>query len=920
VSRTGAGGWRWSAGLLLRPLAEAERDEVLADLGELREHRRRSHRRAVATLWYGWALIRFAWTLRARRHLFGTGSRSPGTATGETSRTGGLSSLLASVGQDIRQALRGLVRMPGVTLVAIPTLALAIGTSTALFSFADALMLRPLPVPEPDRLLALYHQSTKDPGYYGSFSYPDYLEIRDARNGLSGVAAYGDLQVHLGDGPEAEPVEGAIVSANYFSVLGVRPLVGRGFVPEDDQGEGAHPVVVLAEDLWTSRFGGDPSVVGRQMTLNGRPFTVVGIAPRATPGPDLHEAPELWVPLMTHQVVLPSFRIRGLDLFSNRGTQWLDLVARLDPRATRARVDGALESLARRQAVESPDDEGWTIAAVPLGSARTGYPGSSPVPRLTALLAAVVAMVLLIACANVANLLLVRGTVRRREMAVRVAIGAGRARLVRQVLTEALLLALAGGAGGVLLATWALNALPSLGVTADLPALDVRLDARVLGFALALALVSALVAGVVPALRASTVDAVRAGRASGASDVPGRSRLPLHQSLVAVQVALSLILLVGAGLTLRTLRNLYALPLGFDLADVRVAEVDPPEEDSSAAAERRLYAQLLRGVRAVAGVRAASLAEVSPFSHRRMANDVSWETGGLGGSRARLNVDVNVVGTDYFRTLGIRLLAGRAFTGQDAPGGRPVAIVNQALAARLWPGESPLGKRVWYWNPWRPDTPGDPMEVVGVVSDGRYYRAWRSAGRPFLFLPFAQHPTKAMYLHVRGAAAGIPAERALRRAVADVEPAPSLGRMETVREARAQSVATQRASAKLLTLFGLLAGAIAAIGIYGVVSFTVGRRTHEIGVRMALGARARDVRRHVLAGSALPVLVGTAVGWLAALALSRYLSSLLYGIGPRDPVTFAGVGAALVGIGLAASLVPARRATRVDPLRALREE
>lgn len=918
---------RWLAGLVLRPLGDAERAEILADLEELRAHRRRSKGRTAAALWYWWELMRFAWTLRTRRLARGSGiprarrGGGPRAAFTQPVSARGLPNLLDSLVQDLRYAVRGLVRMPGVTLVALPTLALAIGATTALFSFADALMLRPLPVREPDRLVALYHQSTTDPDYYGSFSYPDYLEIRGAGDGLSGVAAYDDIRVRVGEGPDARPVQGAIVSANYFSVLGVRPLVGRAFVPEDDQGEGAHPVVVLAEDLWARRFGGDPSVVGRQVTLNGHPFTVVGIAPRSTPSPDVHDAPELWVPLMMHRVVLPSFRFGSLDLFYNPGTQWLELVGRLGPGATRARVGGVLKTLARRQAVASPKaHRGWTIAVLPLAGARTGSPGFSPVPRLTALLGAVVLIVLLIACANVTNLLLVRATARRREMAVRVAIGAGRTRLVRQVLTEALLLALAGGGGGVVLAAWAVKALPALGVTSDLPGLHVGLDGRVLAFALAVTLLAALAAGAVPALRASTVDTVRAGRASTSSDVGGRHRFALHQALVAVQVALSLVLLVGAGLTLRTLRNLYTVPLGFQVTDVRIARVEPPEADSTTGAERQIYTRLIESVRALPGVRAASLAAIPPFAAGRMANDVVWETGDAGGVASRANVDLNVVDPDYFETLGISMVAGRGFTRGDGPGDRSVAVVNQAMAARLWPGESPLGRRIWFRDPSSPNGRGAPMEVVGVVSDGRYYRAWRSAGRPFLFVPFAQHPLKDMVLHVRGAAVGIPTEPALRSAVTSAGTGVSLGPVTSVQAARAASVAPQRVTAALLALFGALAGAVAAIGIYGVVSFTVSRRTQEVGVRMALGARAADVRRHVLAGSAVPVLVGTLAGWLAALGLSRFLSSLLYGIGPRDAVTFACVGAVLMVVGLAASLVPARRATRVDPLTALREE
>lgn len=902
-------GWgRRLAKVLLHPLDAEERGEILADLEELRQHRRQAGRRALGFLWYWWDLGRLAWTLRAQRAVATESLRRPVRFVS--------SGLLDSVVQDLRYAVRGLVRMPGVTLVALPTLALGIGATTALFSFADALMLRPLPVQEPDRLLALYHVSTKDATYFSSFSYPDYLELRSTDGGLADVAAYSDLEVHLGDGADAGTVAGEIVSANYFSVLGVEPVLGRAFTPDEDQTPGAAPVVILSETLWVGTFGADPSVLGKEVTINGHPFTVVGVVPRSTPSADFHAEPRLWVPLMMHDVVLPSFRAGGMELFYNRGTHWLGLLGRLDRTATPKGVDVALKTVARRQAAENPETNGaWTIIAMPMGSVRAGPPGTSLLARLTALLAAVVVMVLLIACANVANLLLARATVRRQEMAVRVAIGAGRARLIRQMLSESLLMALAGGLGGVLLAMWAVRALPSLGVTSGLPGLDVRLDPRVLTFALTTTLVCGLVAGLAPALRASTAEMARVGRSPAAYGGGGRARLPLQKLLVSVQVALSLILLVGAGLTLRTVRNLYAIPLGFDADDVRIAQVDFPDETSAAPTVVDSYADLLARVRSVPGVRSASLARIGPFSTRRMANDVFWENDD--GTRNRTNVDMNVVGVDYFATMGIPLVTGRNFTGGDMEGSPDVAVVNEALAARFWPGQNPEGKQIWSWEP---DGPGHRIVVVGVVANGRYYRAWRTAERPFVFLALGQHAAGDVYLHVRGAGPATPSVGALRRSVLATVPAPEMSDVETVRAARAESVSVERTSAKLLGLFGLLAGTIAVMGIYGVVSFTVSRRTREMGLRMALGARAGDVRRNVVAGSAGPILVGAAVGWLAALYLSRFVAGFLYEIGPRNPLTFGAVGAGLVAAGLLASVVPARRATRVDPLVALRNE
>jgi predicted permease len=495
------------------------------------------------------------------------------------------------------------------------------------------------------------------------------------------------------------------------------------------------------------------------------------------------------------------------------------------------------------------------------------------------------------------------------------------------LLTEALALAALGGAAGVLLATWLMALLPSrLGLTATLPGLDVRLDGRVLGFGLGLSLLTGALFGVAPALQASAGGAARAGHHSDASS--GADRTPrLRALLVSVQVALSLVLLVGAGLMLRTLGNLASVPLGFETAGVRVAQVDvsepgmpwqglaPVTEDELGAARLDVYGRILDQIRQLPGAEAASLALVSPFSSMRMANDVLWEAPDSTASLGRTNVDMNVVGDDWFRTMKVPLVLGRPFTDQDRGGAPDVAIVNEALAARLWPGESAVGKRLWSW---RPDGPDQPLDVVGVAANGRYYRSWQTADRPFVFLPLAQNPMASMTLHVRGVTPAVPTAESIRAAVLEVAPDVPAPRVHLLSDARAETIGLQRSTARLLGLFGALALTIAAIGIYGVVSFSVSRRTREIGLRVALGARPLDVRRFVIVGGALPVVVGTALGCVIALGLGRFAVGLLYGVGPRDPLTFGSVAALLVGIGLLASYLPARRATRVSPLEALR--
>ena len=890
---------RWSVSPLSDP---RDRAEVLADFEELR--RKGRHGR----LWYWRELIAYGWSLR---RSFSSAAEPVKSRTPVAPVSAAWSD---SIRGDLRYATRTLVKDPGLALVAVPTIALAIGATTALFSFADALVLRPLPVREPDRLVALFHVSTQGSQSYSSFSHPDYVELRDWNRIAEDVAAYASTEVRLGDSPDTEPVEAMIVSANYFDVLGAAAVVGRTFLPEEDRTEGTHPVVVLGEGLLQRRFGGDRSVVGRAVTLNGRPFTVVGVMPAGTPSLDLGTRPELWVPLMMHETVLPGFHPFGIALFHNRGTHWLDLIARLPAGADRRALQAEVGQLAGRQAHENPEtNRGWSIAVVPAAAARLGPPGASPLVPLTGLVGAVVAMILLIACANVANLLLARASARVQEMAVRASLGASRARLLAQTLTESLLIAFVGGGLGVVLALWSMRLLPVLDLTLGLVGLDLRLDRRVLAFAIVVTVGTGLLFGLAPALRASAAGACRpAGRFSGRGAAPPAMR----RSLVVAQVALTVVLLIGSGLTLRTLSKLAHVPLGFDVGNLLLAPIDLTQTGGSALEDLRRFEGITDRVRGIPGVRGASLARISPFSGSRMANDIFFETGDSAGERGRTNVDMNVVDADYFRVLGIPLLAGRTFTVEDRSGSPDVVVVNQALAERLWPGGSAVGRLVWDWHP---DGSDRAMQVVGVVGNGRYYRSWRTADRPFLFKPLAQDPSREMVLHVRVASPSHELRDSVRQAVLEADAAVPTPLVRSAAEAMAASVAVQRTNARLLALFGALALIVAMIGVYGVVSFTVSQRMHEIGVRMALGARAPQVRGLILIGSARPILVGGLLGVVAAAALTRFLAPVLFGVGPHDPITFVTVPVLLLAVGLVATALAARRGTRVDPLIVLRE-
>jgi len=903
--------------LLLVAYPRDVRRECGADMAQLFADRLRAAatRRERARLW---ALaigdvVRHAGFERARR------VRDAAAVAGRAVSPGGWRWRVSMLWQDLRFAARLYARTPGVSIVALVTLALGVGANAAIFSFADALLFRPLPIRQPDRVMALFHVARGDATSFSSFSQPDYVDFRDGTTLFDGLAARSALDIDLGEGDGLERVTGEIVSANYFDVVGVRLAAGRTFTPDEDRTPGTHPVAIISHALWQRRFGGDPRAVGGTLRVDGRAFTIIGVTPAAFRGLDVYQSPDVWVPLMMYEQVMPWMTAFGEPLFANRTTHWLDLVGRLRDGVTPTEAQAALQTIADRQAREiaatNPDWQ-WDVRLVPVNDARLGPPVDRPVVRLTGLLAAVVGLVLLIACANVANLLLARSLARRREIGIRLAVGAGRGVLIRQLLTESVLLSAVGGLAGVLLAGWSLQLLGALELPAMLPGLAMRLDARVLAFALALAMATGLAFGLVPALQASgvaVVPALKGGEASGAAR--GR-RTPVRQLLVAGQVALSVVLLVATGLTLRTLGNLYAVPLGFDADRVAVASVDLGPADLTPAEGEAFQRRLLERIAALPAVEHASLMLTTPFGSGRMANDIFWDDAAT-GERRRTNVDMNVVGPGFFPAMGIRLVRGRTFTWDDREGAPGVTVVNEALARRLWPDEDPVGRRIWFWNPRGADA---PLEVVGVVADGRYYRGWRSADQPFLFLPSGQMYFPTMALVVRGRAGTGLTLADVRREMRALDPRPLVVWFRTARAAMADAIAMERMGAKLLSLFGLLALTLAAVGIYGVVSFAVTERTREMGVRMALGAARAEILRLMLARSLRPVLAGIVTGAVAALALTRFIASLLFGVGPADPVTFGAVAVALVLVGLVASYVPARRATRVDPVAALRAE
>ncbi len=790
--------------------------------------------------------------------------------------------------QDLRFALRTLLRSPAFAGVATLTLALGIGAVATLFSVVDGVLLRPLPFREPDRLVAVSPALLRG----------EYVLARDRSRSFAELGGYqAGVGFGLSGGGEPERVTGAYASTNLFAALGAEPLLGRGFAAGEDQ-PGRGGVVVLGHGLWRRRFGADPAVVGRTVTLDGQPRTVVGVMPAEFRFPSAET--ELWVPVSLDPAPHAVGALWGMGGFQ--------AVGRLAPGATPRQALAELGALARAMRAENPL---WTppepyradAAVVPLRDAVVGEVR----PTLLVLLAAV-GFVLLIACANVANLLLARGLGRGREMALRSALGAGRGRLVRQLLTESLVLALAGGAAGLLLATWGLRWLVAA-LPADTPRLaEVALDGRVTALALGATLLTGVAAGLFPAWRVTRSE-LQGPLREGAGAGGGRRRL--SGVLVAAEIGLAMVLVVGAGLLIRSVRALVAVDPGFRTERVVSARIDPPESlYGDPARQRAFYAEVLGRVQALPGVGAAGLTSQLPLG----GEPSPWATAVEGVTldpNALPMFDRRAVTPEYLRTLGVRLVRGRAFTAADREGAPPVALVDEAAARRFWPGEDPVGKRIGH--PWA----NDWMTVVGVVAEVR------SAGlageqNPAYYAPFAQKPGAGMTLVARTTSSPEALAGSLRAVVAGVDPQVPVSRVRAMDEWIAESVARPRLTAVLLGAFAGLALLLGAVGVYGVIAYTVGERTREIGLRIALGAGVGDVVGMVLRQGALLAAAGIGAGLLASLAATRALAGLLYGVTATDPLTFAVVPAVLAAAALLATWLPARRASRVDPMTALR--
>ena len=820
---------------------------------------------------------------------------------------------------DLRFALRSFRRTPGFTAAAVLTLALGIGANTAIFSAVHAMLLRPLPFHEPERLMQVSLTTPAEQGEPARddrpWSYPKYVVLRDAQRVFGDLALYDTEQFTVTGGDEAERDLGERVGARYLAVLGVRPALGRNFLPEED----AHPdgprVVILGDGFWKRRFGGDSSVLGRKLVVGGEPHTIVGVLPPGFRG--LSGRAELWAPVMAQS----EEEIGGA--WSHR----YSLIARLAPGMTPAQATGAVRQLGERvyeayPNPESPDAAHWGATARELDATRV----DPRVRRSLLVLSGAVALLLLLACANVANLFLVRAAGRRREIAVRLAIGAGRRRLVRQLLTESVVLSTLGGAASVAVAWWGVKLLGALDPATTLRAqrigglgvvtfTPIRLDLDALAFAGGLAVVTGLLFGLVPALQAtrpSLTEALNEGKAQ--TPAPHRRALPTRSLLASLEIAIAVVLLAGSGLMLRSLGKLLAVSPGFAADHVLTMRLSAPPgtgRDSLAG----FHDRLLERVAAIPGVVGASLADCPPLNGGCNGTVIARRDRPAGAAGSEPPVGVHWTTPGWFDVLRVPLRRGRLFDQRDVRGAPKVVLVNETAARRLWPGEDPVGRPVsvgqgGFWD--------DTAYVVGVVGDVRFETV-DSAARSDVYLPYAQSPNGRMMLFVRTTGDPLALAASVRAAFRTLAPDAPVDDVRTLESRVADASAATRFSTVLLTLFGVVALALAAVGTYGVIAYATVQRTQEIGIRMALGANRGDVTRLVVAQGVGIALAGGILGVAGALAGTRVLRSLLYGVEPTDPLTYSAILGLLAVAVLAANWIPARRAARIDPAMALRE-
>ena len=814
--------------------------------------------------------------------------------------------------KDVRYGVRMLSKNPGVTLVAVVTLALGIGANTAIFSGVSAFLMRPLSVPNAGELVRPVEIS-EDRGASDELSYPDFLDFKNQTTSVDMVAE-DMVQAAIDAENQNDVIWGQVVSANYFDVLQVKPAMGRGFLPDEDKTVGANAVVVLAHGFWQRRMASDPNIVGKTVRLNNRPYEVIGVSPDYFVGTKFALAMDFWVPISMAEDLR-----RSPELLQSRGSHWMNVIGRLRPGVSMSQASAELSAIALRLNQAYPDERASTTQMTVMGEVDGRWAEMGNVFKSGGAIAmAIVGLILLIACANVANLMLARAAARRKEIGIRLALGANRARLIRQLLTESLLLSIIGGGLGLLLAFWVTDLMEGF-----VPILEYNivsnffaLDSRALLFTLVISLSTGLVFGLAPAWQASNPDVVPVLKGDPETSRKGKRKgFTLRNSLVVAQVALSLVVLVCGALFIKSFRKAQTMDPGFDNRNGLIVSVSPQLVGYDDEQARNFYKQLLDRVSHLPGVDAVSVTRTLPLGDSSNSNGPILKEGEqLARGSAGRNIMTTVVGAGYFRAMQIPILEGRDFDDRDQPKTQRVAIVNQKMAEILWPGESAVGKRIFIGTDNR-----DPLEVVGVVKTGKY-RNLAEDPKPFFYYAFSQRRPGTMAMVVRPSIDPRGLVGAIRKEVQALDRRVPVFGVKTMDEHKTYALWAPNMAASFSVAFGVVAILLSAVGLYSVMAYIVSQRPREVGIRMALGANRADVMKMITRQGMKLAGIGVGIGLVLALALAQVLGSLLIGISGYDVTTFIVVPVLLAAVAFVASYLPARRATKVDPLVALRYE
>jgi predicted permease len=815
--------------------------------------------------------------------------------------------------KDLRYAVRIFSKNPGVTVVAIVTLALGIGANAAIFSAVSSFLLRPMPVPRPDELIRPAEMA-EDTGLRDEFSYPDFVDYRNQSTVFAGLAAEDMIQAALNTQDQSDVIYGQVVSGNYFDIMEIKQFMGRAFLPEEDNARGAHPVVVVGHSLWQRRLGSDPNIVGKAVRLNNREYQVIGVAPASFKGSKFGLSMDFWVPMAMVE------DLRGdAKLLEARDSHWMNVIGRLKPGVTLAQASAEFSAIATRLNQTYPDDRANTTQGKVLTELEGRWQEAFGIIRSSAAVAmGIVGLILLIACANVANLLLARAAARRKEIGIRLALGASRRRLIRQLLTESLLLSLAGGTLGLLLAYWITYLLQGFIPVLQYNVVDnfFSLDTRALLYTFAISIASGIFFGLAPAWHSSNPDVVPVLKGGSEAAQRGRTRrFTLRNSLVVAQVALSLTVLVCGGLFIKSFRHAQTMDPGFGTKNALLVSLNPRLVGYNDEQSRNLYRQVIERAASLPGVEAAACVMLLPLGDSsNSTGPVLKEGETLARGSAGRDIMVNVVSPGYFKAIQIPLLEGRDFDDRDQAKTERVIIVNQKMAQTLWPGESAVGKRIFIG----PDS-HDGLEVVGVVKTGKY-RALAEDPKPYFYYPITQQRPGSMTLVIRTTGDPHGVVGAIRSEIGSIDRRVPLFAIKTMAEHMTWPLWGPNMAATLSLAFGLVAILLSAVGLYSVMAYVVSQRTREVGIRMALGANRHEVLKMITAQGMRLAAVGVVIGLVFALALAKVLSSLLIGIGTYDISVFVIVSLLLAAVAFIASYLPARRATKIDPLKALRYE